>query len=215
MNALTTYAHADSTLDAITTAPAAYAEALTALVADGWADRLPLDVKGRPSGDVADAKREAQEAFRAAGVTGAPALRQRVLRMTYALHILAANTRRDGETDEAYVARVGKIRTIANGGEREAVDRAIKGKPAAPKAPKAPGKRGPGKAGGKAPKAPEAPKAANPAEAYEAAQNALVAAASAYLDALAAHRKAGGKVTKASAQQVTHRMNAITAALAS
>lgn len=217
-NALATLAVADSIMDGQADAPRNYAEALTQMVADGWTDRLPLDSAGRPSGDRAAAKAEVQAAYKAAGVTGAPALRQRVLRLTYALHILAANGRREDEADDAYVTRVGRIRTMSNVGDRAQIDKALAGSTAKAKRRNVKGPKDP--KGGKTPKGGkvetvESPKAVSPKDRYDAAHNALVSALSEYMDALAAYRADGGKETKAARQQVTHRANAAIALLAS
>lgn len=215
---LTLIAAADTVMDRQADAPKEYAAALTQMVADGWADRLPMDAKGRPSGDRASAIAEVQAAYKSAGVTGAPALRQRVLRLTYALHILAANGRREDESEEAYVTRVGRIRTMSNVGDRAQIDKALAGSTAKPKRRNVKGPKDP--KGGKAPKGGkvetvDTPKVVNPKDRYDAAHNALVAALSEYMDALAAYRADGGKETKAARQQVTHRANAAIALLAS
>lgn len=215
---LTAIAGADVTLDRAGDAPQVYADALTALVSDGWADRLPLDVKGKPTGDRAAAIAEIRQAYADAGVTGAAALRQRVLRLTYALHILAASGRREDEQEEAYIKRCARIRTIANGGDREQIDKALTGQAARGRKPST-GKRGPNREGGtggkgKGGKDTATPKEITPAERYETAHNALVAAVGEYLDALKAHRDAGGKVTKVAAGQVAARVEWITEALA-
>lgn len=215
-NALTAIAAADTIMDGQKDAPKHYADALTAMVADGWADRLPMDAKGRPSGDRAAAIAEVQAAYKSAGVTGAPALRQRVLRLTYALHILAANGRREDEADDAYVTRVGRIRTIANVGDRAQVDKALAGSTAKAKR-RGPNRQGGGKKGGQkgGQKGEETPKVVSPKDRYDAAHNALVAALSEYMDALAAYRADGGKVTKAASGQIVGRANTALAALAS
>lgn len=216
---LTAIAGADLTLERAGDAPQVYADALTALVADGWHERLPLDVKGKPTGDRAAAIADIRQAYSDAGVTGAAALRQRVLRLTYALQILAANPRREDEQDEAYVKRCARIRTIANGGDREQVDKALTGQAARGRKSSKGGKRGPNRQGGtggkgKGGKDSDTPKEITPAERYDAAHNALVAAVGEYLDALKAHRDAGGKVTKVAAGQVAARVEWITEALA-
>lgn len=216
-NALTAIAAADVIIDGQADAPRNYAEALTQMVADGWADRLPMDVKGRPSGDVAAAKSEVQAAYKAAGVTGAPALRQRVLRLTYALHILAANGRREDEADDAYVTRVGRIRNMANAGDRAQIDRALAGADAkakrrGTKGPKVKGGKG-GK-GGKVetPEVPEVPVSA--ADRWTNAVAALIPALIEARNAAEACNAEGVKRTKASQQQVKHRITEVLAALA-
>jgi hypothetical protein len=215
-NALTAIAAADVIIDGQADAPRNYAEALTQMVADGWADRLPMDVKGRPSGDVAAAKSEVQAAYKAAGVTGAPALRQRVLRLTYALHILAANGRREDEADDAYVTRVGRIRNMANAGDRAQIDKALAGSDAKAKRR---GTKGPkaGRKGGKGgktdtPEVPEVPM--SPADRWTAAVAALIPALIEARDAAEACNAEGVRRTKASQQQVKHRVTEVLAALA-
>lgn len=211
MNALTTLIAADVTLERAGTAPADYAAGLTALVAEGWADRLPMGAKGRPTGDRADALAEVTAGYRAAGLS-ASAAKNRVTRLTYALAILAApgNARREEETDDAYVARVSKIRTIANAGDVEAITRAIDNaaKVASPRKGRGVAKVQGGKAakGGKADKPVTEAKPVDKGERYTAAHNALVAALTEYATAVEEYVADGGKVTKASAQQIGHRL---------
>lgn len=218
-NALTAIAAADVIIDGQADAPRNYAEALTQMVADGWADRLPMDVKGRPSGDVAAAKSEVQAAYKAAGVTGAPALRQRVLRLTYALHILAANGRREDEADDAYVTRVGRIRNMANAGDRTQIDKALAGEdkkakrrgPQRKKRKKDDGGDG-GDGGNGGDTTPPAPM--TPADRWTAAVAALIPALIEARDAAEACNAEGVRRTKASQQQVKHRVTEVLAALA-
>lgn len=221
-SSLATFAIADTTKDRAQTVDADYAESLTALVADGWADRLPYGAtSGRPTGERAAAIETVKEAFATAGVSGAKALRQRVLRLTYAVAILAANPRREDESEEAYVKRCIRIRVLANAGDMDAIEKAVTGKGVtAPtrrgtKGPKAGRTQGKGGKSATAPKVEDAPKEVTPKERYETAHNALVKALQDYLGAVEDYRKEGGKITKAAAQQVTHRANAAIAALAS
>jgi hypothetical protein len=207
-NALNEFATADATLDGVATAPARYANALVALVADGWANRLPIGVKGRPTGDRKLAITEAQEAFTAAGVDGKDALTKRVQRLTYALAIYAANPRKDSEAEDKFVTRVKAMRKVANAGDESAVLAAIAGKAPKPKAPKAP----------KTPKTPkvkdepkvEAPKPVTLTDTH----NALMAALSAHMDALTAHKANGGTVTKAMVTAAQGKINALLAMIA-
>lgn len=224
-DALKTYADSDSVMDRAMDAPKAYADALTALVAEGWADRLPYGVKGKPTAQVAAAKREVTEAFQAVGVTGAPALRARVLRATYAIHVLAANPRRDGESDEAYVTRCATIRKIANNGDVTQVEKALKGEKATAKrkARNMGGTGGKGKAskgdaskGDQTPETPETPEpvTVDPAKALVLAHNALMAAIDTYAQALTEFRATGGKPTAASLKAAKTKATELLAAIA-
>jgi hypothetical protein len=193
------FINADNTLDAVADAPRLYAESLAGMVAEGmadvigWREDLP---KGRPSGDRAKMLTDVKAAFRDAGRSDRGA-RDAVTRLTYALAILAANGRRDDETDEAFVTRCAKIRVLANAGDMDAITKAVKGDV------RKPVRRGP-KASSKAPstKAPKAPKApASTGDAMTATWNNLTAAVDAFRAAVTAHVDGGGTVTKAMAQQ--------------
>jgi hypothetical protein len=195
------FINADNTLDAVADAPRLYAESLAGMVAEGmadvigWREDLP---KGRPSGDRAKMLTDVKAAFRDAGRSDRGA-RDAVTRLTYALAILAANGRRDDETDEAFVTRCAKIRVIANAGDMDAIMKAVKGDVRKPvrRGPKGPGPKAP-----KAPKTPKAPEApANTGDAMTATWNNLTAAVDAFRAAVTAHVDGGGKVTKAMAQQ--------------
>lgn len=203
MNALEMYAAADTDLDAATDAPARYATALTALVAEGWHEKVPMPSgAGRPTAAETAARKPLRDVLDTRGGKDA-AKRQRVLRAIYAIHILAANGRRDGETDEAYVARVIRIRAIAVSGDRDVIDRALKGTPVAPKSRSKGRKPGtPGKAP-KAPKTPEAPKApASTGDVVVATYEEFRIASIKMRDAVAAHVTGGGKITKAMRTQI-------------
>jgi hypothetical protein len=208
-NALSEFATADAMLDGVATAPARYATALVALVGEGWANRLPIGVKGRPTGDRKEAITEAQEAFAAAGVDGKDALTKRVQRLTYALAIYAANPRKDAEADDKFVTRVKAMRKVANAGDEEAVLAAIAGKAPKPKTPKAP------KAPKTAPKPKDEPKVETPKPVTVTdTHNALMAALSAHMDALTAHKANGGTVTKAMVTAAQGKINALLAMIA-
>lgn len=208
MNALEMYAAADADLDAATDAPVRYATALTALVAEGWHEKVPMPSgAGRPTAAETAARKPLRDVLDPRGGKDA-AKRQRVLRAIYAIHILAANGRRDGETDEAYVARVIRIRAIAGSGDRDVVDRALKGTPVA--SPRGKGRKPgtPGKAP-KAPQTPEAPKApASTGDALTAAYEAWRVTSVALRDTIAAHVKDGGKITKAMRTQIEGSLDA-------
>ena len=190
-NAIELFVNADAALNSLTTAPIDYAAGLSMLVTEGYAERLPMNVKGKPTKDVAEAKAELAQAYKAKGITSPTAIRNHILRATYAIHILAANPRRESETAEAFVTRCQKIRAMANAGDSDQIAKAIAGSTAkvtrktkGPKSePKAP----------KAPKAPEAPKPVTVADTH----NALMAALSAHMDALSKHSADGGTITKA------------------
>ena len=225
-DALKTYADSDSVMDRAMDAPKAYADALTALVSEGWADRLPYGVKGKPTAQVAAAKREVTDAFRAAGVTGAAALRARVLRATYAIHVLAANPRRDGESDEAYVTRCATIRKIANNGDVAQVEKALKGEKATAKrkarnmggtGSKGKASKGDAPKGGQTPEVPEVPEVpvtVDPAKALVLAHNSLMAAIDTYKAALIEFRAEGGKPTAASLKATKTKATELLAAIA-
>ena len=215
MNTFIAIAQADTVLDTMETAPATYAEQLTTLVAMGYADKLPLDTKGKPSNDVALVIADIHAAYKMAGVSTVKALRARTLRLKYSLHILTANPKREEETEENYVKRCGKIRSMANAGDRDQIDKAIKGstakvkRTARPIEPKA-----------KATKAtPEliaepAPKPLDVNDALTVAHNELVKAMGAYADAVDAYRKAGKTMTKASVSTITTRAHNLVSLLA-
>jgi hypothetical protein len=155
------------------------------------------------------------EAYQSAGVSGIKALRNRTLRLKYAVHILAANPKRDEETEENYVKRCLKIRSMANAGDRDQIDKAIKGstakvkRTARPIEPKAkPAKVTPELI------AEPAPKPADVNDALTVAHNELVKAMSAYADAVDAYRKAGKTMTKASVSTITTRAHNLVSLLA-
>jgi hypothetical protein len=215
MNTFNAIAQSDQVLDSIESAPATYAEQLTALALAGYADKLPLDVKGKPTADVAKVIADIHEAYQSAGVSGIKALRNRTLRLKYAVHILAANPKRDEETEENYVKRCLKIRSMANAGDRDQIDKAIKGstakvkRTARPIEPKAkPAKVTPELI------AEPAPKPADVNDALTVAHNELVKAMSAYADAVDAYRKAGKTMTKASVSTITTRAHNLVSLLA-
>lgn len=214
MNTFNTIAQVESVLDTMETAPATYAEQLSALVSAGYADQLPLDIKGKPTSEVATVIAEIHAAYSAAGVSGVKALRQRTLRLKYALHILASNPKRDEETPENFVKRCTKIRSMANAGDRDQIDKAIKGsqakvkraaRPATPKAKaKAP----------KADKAPEVVEVLSVGDALDKAHNELVRAMSAYSDAVDNYRKDGKRLTAKSVSTITTRAHNLVSLLA-
>ena len=212
-NQFATIATLDQVLDMAGDAPTQYATELTDLVAKGYAELLPMGKAGRASAEVQAVKNEVMDAYKAAGVSNVSARRKRVLRLTYALHILAANPKRDEETEENYVKRVGRIRAIANGGDLDTVTKAIKGaspRKARPDKPAKPASKAPSKAG-KAETETETEQ--TPSERYELAQNALVKAMSEYMDAVDLFRKDGKRMSKASVQQVTARAHQIVSML--
>ena len=215
MNTFNTIAQVESVLDTMDSAPATYAEQLSALVSQGYADKLPLDIKGKPASDIAAVIADIHAAYSAAGVSGVKALRQRTLRLKYALHILASNPKRDEETPENFVKRCVKIRSMANAGDRDQIDKAIKGsqakvkraaRPATPKAK-------PAKAA-KATEAPEAPEVLSVGDALDKAHNELVRAMSAYSDAVDNYRKDGKRLTAKSVSTITTRAHNLVSLLA-
>jgi hypothetical protein len=211
-NQFATIATLDQVLDMAGEAPMQYATELTQLVSKGYAELLPMSKAGRASAEVQTVKDEIMDAYKSAGVSNVSARRKRVLRLTYALHILSANPKREEETEDNYVKRVSRIRAIANGGDLDTVNKAIKG--ASPRKAR-PDK--PAKAASKKSKAtetePETDKEQTPSERYELAQNALVKAMSEYMDAVDAFRKDGKRMSKASVQQVTARAHQIVSML--
>lgn len=215
MNTFSTIAMNDQVLDTMESAPATYAEQLTALVAKGYAELLPLDAKGKPTAPVAKVMSEIQEAYASAGVSGIKALRHRTLRLKYAIHILSANPKRDEETEENYVKRCLKIRSMANAGDRDQIDKAIKGSTAKVKRTARPiePKGKPAKVT-EAPAEVETPKPVDVNEALDLAQNELVRAMSAYADALDNFRKSGKKVTATRVSTITTRAHNLVSLLA-
>lgn len=214
-NTFTTVAQFDNVMDLANDAPANYAKALTDLVAEGYADKLPMDVKGKPAGERADIINLIKAAYKAQGVTTDAALRQRALRLTYALHILNANPKRDEETEENYVKRVARIRAMANAGDRKQIDKALAGS-TAPVKRGARNAGGTGKGKGKPAKVetPETPaKVETPADRFNAAQTELAKVLTEYMDALDAYRANGGKVTKAASSLITGKAQALIASL--
>ena len=215
MNKFTSIAVTESVLDTMDAAPATYAEQLSSLVASGYAELLPLDIKGKPTNEVAAVISEIHAAYSAAGVSGVKALRHRTLRLKYAIHILAANPKREEETDENYVKRCLRIRSMANAGDRDQIDKAIKGSQAKVKRAARP-------ASGKA-KAATVSKAAKPAEtpevlsvgdALDKAHNELVRAMSAYSEAVENYRKDGKRMTAKSVSTITTRAHNLVSLLA-
>jgi hypothetical protein len=215
MNTFTTIASIERVLDTMDSAPATYAQELSALVASGYADKLPLDIKGKPSAAIAAVIADIHEAYTSAGVSGVKALRHRTLRLKYAIHILAANPKRDEETPENFVKRCVKIRSMANAGDRDQIDKAIKGsqakvkraaRPATPKAK-------PAKAA-KATEAPEVPEVLSVGDALDKAHNELVRAMSAYSDAVDNYRKEGKRLTAKSVSTITTRAHNLVSLLA-
>jgi hypothetical protein len=213
MNTFAAIAKTEQVLDTMATAPADYAAQLTALVASGYSDKLPLGVAGKPVAAVAVILDQIKAAYRDAGVTTAKALRQRTLRLTYAIHILAANPKRDEETEENYVKRCARIRAMANAGDRAQIDKAIAGSTAKPKRAARPNSGKASKATPKPAATVEEVEEVSPAAAYDQAHNALVKALGDYMAAMDAYRANGGKVTKAASSAVTTRAQALIAAL--
>lgn len=213
----------DVVLDAAPDAPRIYADTLTALVADGYAELLPMGVKGKPTGERAEVLTELHEAYKAQGVTAIAGRRNRITRLTYALAILAANPRREEESDEAYIKRCATIRKIANDGDVPTIEKALRG----PVERKGRGTKGPkdgrtrgrkGAASGDSTPEEVTPEEAKPADTgarLVAAHNALMAAMKEFQEAHEEHVKTGGKITKAAATQVTtraaHLIKALTA----
>lgn len=225
MNTFNAIAQSDQVLDSIESAPATYAEQLTALAVAGYADRLPLDVKGKPAADVALVIADIHEAYQAAGVSGIKALRNRTLRLKYAVHILAANPKRDEETDENYVKRCLKIRSMANAGDRDQIDKAIKGSTAKVNRRKSRINSEKDNSKGNKSKATDSefdpasavidePKPIDVNDALTLAHNELVKAMGAYADAVDNYRKAGKKMTKASVTTITTRAHNLVSLLA-
>jgi hypothetical protein len=208
---LAVFVGSDCILDAVPDAPRLYAASLTKLVAEGYAELLPMGVKGRPSGERAEILNSLDALYSEHGVTSKKARTQRITRLTYALAILAANGRRDGEEDEAYIRRCATIRKIANDGDMATIEKALKGSTErkgrgtkGPKSGRTTGRKG-GTTSGKGGETPETPKTVDPAERYQAAHNALIAAISEFGTAHAEYVKGGGKVTKAAATAITTR----------
>lgn len=206
-NALTMYVEADRDLDAATDAPARYAEALTALVADGWAERVTMPTSGRPTAAETGARKPLTDALNTRGGSAA-AKRQRVLRAIYAVHILAANPRREDESDEAYVARCLKVRAIATEGNRDQVDKAIKGAAKGTARTSKGRKTGTPNKAPKTPETPETPKPADTGEAVTATYEDFRKSSIAMRDAIDEHTKGGGKVTKAMRSQIAASLDA-------
>ncbi len=224
MNTFNAIAQSDQVLDSIESAPATYAEQLTALALAGYADKLPLDVKGKPAADVAKVIADIHEAYQSAGVSGIKALRNRTLRLKYAVHILAANPKDEEETEENYIKRCLKIRSMANAGDRDQIDKAIKGSTAKVSrksrinSEKDNSKGNKSKATDKefdpASVVIDEPKPADVNDALTMAHNELVKAMSAYADAVDAYRKAGKTMTKASVSTITTRAHNLVSLLA-
>jgi len=216
MNTFTTIASIERVLDTMDSAPATYAQELSALVASGYADKLPLDIKGKPSADIAAVIADIHEAYTSAGVSGVKALRHRTLRLKYAIHILAANPQSEGETPEKFIARCVKIRSMANAGDRTQIDKAIAGsrKPVTRrKARVNKGSKTPDK-GSKTPEAPEVPEVLSVGDALDKAHNELVRAMSAYSDAVDNYRKEGKRLTAKSVSTITTRAHNLVSLLA-
>ena len=217
MNKFLTIAATERVLDTMDSAPATYAEQLSALVASGYADKLPLDIKGKPSSDIAAVIADIHAAYSAAGVSGVKALRHRTLRLKYAIHILAANPQSEGETPEKFVARCVKIRSMANAGDRTQIDKAIAGsrKPVTRrKARPASGKPAKPAKGAKTPATPEVPEVLSVGDALDKAHNELVRAMSAYSDAVDNYRKDGKRLTAKSVSTITTRAHSLVSLLA-
>jgi hypothetical protein len=215
MNTFTTIASIERVLDTMDSAPATYAEQLSALVSQGYADKLPLDIKGKPSNEIAAVIAEIHSAYSEAGISGIKALRHRTLRLKYALHILAANPKREEETPENFVKRCVKIRSMANAGDRDQIDKAIKGsqakvkraaRPATPKAKAA--------KAAKADKVAEVVEVLTVGDALDKAHNELVRAMSAYSDAVDNYRKEGKRLTAKSVSTITTRAHNLVSLLA-
>jgi hypothetical protein len=215
MNKFTTIAQVESVLDTMANAPATYAEQLSALVASGYADKLPIDIKGKPSADIAAVIADIHAAYSAAGVSGVKALRHRTLRLKYAIHILAANPKRDEETPENYVKRCIRIRSMANAGDRDQIDKAIKGSQSKVKRPARPASGKPAKpAKGAKTAIPEVPEVLSVGDALDKAHNELVRAMSAYSDAVDNYRKEGKRLTAKSVSTITTRAHSLVSLLA-
>ena len=215
MNTFLAIAKADTVLDTMEAAPGTYSDQLIMLVAAGYADKLPLDTKGKPSNDVAPVIADIHEAYKLAGVSTTKALRHRTLRLKYAIHILAANPKRDEETAENFIKRCVKIRSMANAGDRDQIDKAIAGsrKPVNRKARPATPKAKPAKAA-KATEAPEVPEVLSVGDALDKAHNELVRAMSAYSDAVDNYRKEGKRLTAKSVSTITTRAHNLVSMLA-
>ena len=211
MNTFSTIAKIDNVLDLAGDAPTQYAGELVRLVGEGYAVSLPMSVKGKPTADIAAIKADIVEAYKAVGVKPGDAMRKRVLRLTYALHILSANPKGEDEAPEAFVPRVGRMRAIANGGDLATVEKAIKGATPRKARPDKKDKPASKPADKKADKPADKPadKVMTPNQIYVAAHNALIVAMTNYQNAVADHVKAGGSLTKTSVTQVTLRANNI------
>ena len=215
MNTFTTIASIERVLDTMDNAPATYAQELSALVASGYADKLPLDIKGKPSAAIAAVIADIHEAYTAAGVSGIKALRHRTLRLKYAIHILAANPKRDEETLENFVKRCIRIRSMANAGDRAQIDKAIAGsqkKVTRKPRPDKPSKKAPKI--DKAPEVPQVPEVLSVGDALDKAHNELVRAMSAYSDAVDNYRKEGKRLTAKSVSTITTRAHNLVSLLA-
>lgn len=219
MNTFTTIASIERVLDTMDSAPATYAQELSALVAAGYADKLPIDIKGKPSADIAAVIADIHAAYSAADVSGVKALRHRTLRLKYAIHILAANPQSDEETDENFIKRCIKIRSMANAGDRDQIDKAIAGsrkpvtrrKARVNKGSKTPDK---GSKTPATPEVPEVPEVLSVGDALDKAHNELVRAMAAYSDAVDNYRKDGKRLTAKSVSTITTRAHSLVSMLA-
>jgi hypothetical protein len=207
MNTFSTIAKIDNVLDLAGDAPTQYAGELVRLVGEGYAVSLPMSVKGKPTSEVKAIKDQIVMAYREQGVSAGAGMRKRVLRLTYALHILSANPQGEGETPEAFVTRVSRMRAIANGCDLATIEKAIKGatpRKARPDKKDKPASKPADKNADK-PAVKPADKVLTPNQIYVEAHNALIVAMTTYQNAVADHIKAGGTLSKASVTQVTLR----------
>jgi hypothetical protein len=217
MNTFTTIASIERVLDTMGSAPATYAQELSALVASGYADKLPLDIKGKPSAAIAAVIAEIHAAYSEAGISGVKARQHRTLRLKYAIHILAANPKSEEETLENFIKRCLKIRSMANAGDRDQIDKAIKGSRATVRRAARPATGSKGSKGSKPAKpakAPEVPEVLSVGDALDKAHNELVRAMSAYSDAVDNYRKEGKRLTAKSVSTITTRAHNLVSLLA-
>ena len=211
MNRFAAIAKIDYVLDSADSAPEQYAQALTALVP--LADKIELPKgKGRQGGDQEALNKELAEAYRAVGHNVATA-RKYALRLKYAILILAANPKREEETEDNYVKRCKRIRAMANAGDVAQIEKAIAGDPAKVTRKPRPPKGKPAKADKpETVETVEVPEL-SPADRYDSAHNALMVALKEYQDARDAWVAEGGRPTKKSTSIVESKLRSLIADL--
>ena len=204
MSIFTTIAKADQAITAADEARGTYATDMAqgaTVYAMALYPKGTSNERGRKTKAVQMAWDDAKAEYVAAGASD-DAARKAVQRLGQVALIIAANPKKDGESDEHFHARILRARTLVMGGDSALIAAAIAGETVAPKkraprTPSAPGTPEPGTPEPGTPGTPEPVAPIAPIDALADALAAYVTSSHALLDALKACDDAKVRVPKA------------------